>query len=548
MPPTQEQQKSVPVLGNNVSTPPVMLQSPLPVWKRVFAFLGYIAVYYFVAKTVVALLEIGTTVTVYFQGLDASYPSWIFTAEKIGAAILGILAAWIVGRYFHWTVFRKIPREKKPHGWFVRSAFYGTSGIIILLFILLTTPSVLGLFFKDIAPIDDSDLSLPTISLPDSQNAYPDLMAASKVLDTSSDTQQLRDIVNGGTWDAQFATQAIASNTPALALFASTTQKSAFQDPIFAQPDTLSLSTIYPSLSGLRLLFRLNSLRALNLAHTGKSSEGLQTALIGVSAAQKIEASQAFILEWLTAVSMKDQSLQTIQNIIASTTVSVADLKSLAATLQPFNNDASGLVKADKLNYYEQKSTIEYLVHGDTSDTGATGGLLTVSSQIDRTNFYFHPNQSIAFLAGDIRLRITDAQQPCNTLQDDTPAKVAPSNLWLLYITPNAIGKVIHDITAVSLGTTKVKQCQENMLLSATQILAALKAYNLDNKKLPASLDELVPMYLADMPLDPFSEQEFKYDPTKMIIYSVGQDKKDVGGSTGGTWDTMENPTFSVAF
>jgi hypothetical protein len=519
----------MPPAPSTISVPPV---PHLPFWKRVLAFVGYIAVYYFVSKTIVTLLVVGTTIALYFYGLDVTFPTWIFTTEKIGAAIIGIGAAWIVGRYFHWTVFRKIPREKKPHGWFIKTTFYGASALIVVLFILVTAPSVLGLIFKDIAPINDSDLSLPKVSLTDEQNAYPDLMAAGKALDTTYDTQQLRDIVAGANWDAQFAAQAIASNTPALTSLASAAQKPSFQDPTAADPSTVSVSTILTSLSPWRTLIRFNSLAALYLAHTGKSTQAIQTAMQGVDVAQKVESSQNFLIGWLVAVSMKTQSLQTLQNIIASTTVNTKDLKALAANLKPYTNDASGLVKADKINYYEQKSTIEYLVHGDTSDAGASGQALAISSQIDRTNFYFHPNQSISFLAGDVRQRIASAQAPCNALTESEPTKTLPSNLWLLYVTPNAIGKVIHDITAVSLDSTKIKACQENVLLGATQLMAGIKAYQQDNKKLPATLNELMPTYLADMPLDPFSGQAFQYDPNKKTISSVGQD----------------SPTFSVAF
>lgn len=523
-------------------------QPLLPLWKRVLAFFGYIAIYYFVSKTIVTLLVVGTTIALYFYGFDVAFPAWIFTTEKIGAAIVGIIVAWAVGQYFHWTVFRKIPREKKPHGWFVKTAFYGASALIVLLFILVTLPSVLGFIFKDIQPIDDSDLSLPTVSLPDSQNAYPDLIVAQDAIDKTYDSQRLDDIINGKAWDITFATQTIASNTPALTLFASAAQKPTFQDPTFAQPDTLSLNTVFTSIGGWRNLARLNGLQALYLAHSGKSTEGLQIALQGVDMAQKIEASQAHLIDWLVAVAMKKTALQTIQTIIASTTISTKDLKEVATTLNSYTNDVSGLVKTNKINYYEQKSTIKSLVYGDTSEVGVTGQALAISSQIDRTNFYFHPNQSIFFLAGDIRQRIANAQSSCDALSESEPTKVLPSNLWLLYITPNAIGKVIHDVTAVSLDSTKVKACQENLLLGATQLMAGLKAYQQDNQKLPAMLDELVPTYIADMPLDPFSGQAFKYDPAKKIIYSIGQDKKDVGGSIGDNWETMENPTFSVAF
>lgn len=539
MGPSENIPSDSPILSTPTPVPQATTSTPtLPWWKRVLAFIGYIVVYYLVSETIVTLLVVGITSGVYFyiassfNELSPTFPAWISATERIGAAIIGILAAWIVGRYFHWTVFRKIPREKKPHAMFTRIAFYGASALIVLLFILMLLPSVLGLFFKDRAPIDDSDLSLPTISLPDAQNAYPNLIAAGNAIDRSYNTQQSQDIAAGKTWDAQPAAQAVASNTSALALLASAAQKPSFQDPAAADPSTVSLDTPFTPISPWRILIQFNCLAALSSAYSGNSNQGIQTAMMGVDMAQKIENSQDFLISWLAAVSMKTQSLQTLQNIIASTTVRTQDLKSLAANLSTYTDDASGLAKAEKISYYEEKSTIESIAHGDMSDMGATGQALSVSSRIDRTSFYYHPNESISLLADETRQKIADAQSPCDALIKSEPAKTLPSNLWLLYVTPNAIGKVLHDITAVSLDSAKVKACQENVQLDATRLMAAIKAYQQDNKKLPATLDDLVPTYLADMPLDPFNGQEFKYDPARKTISSVGQ----------GT------PAFSVAF
>jgi len=535
-------------LGNNNSTAPAALQTSLPIWKRVLFFLGYIAIYYLVSKTAATLLVMGTAIAMYWYGLEVNFPTWIFTAEKVAAAVLGILAAWIVGRYFHWTVFRKNQRVSKPHNKFVKITFYGTSFVVVLLFVLLLTPSALGLFFKDISPIDDSDLHLPTVSIPDDQNAYSDLVAAGDALGKTYDTQQLRDIVEGKSWDATFAAQAVAGNTTALSLFVNAVRKPSFQDPAAANPDTVSLTTPLTSMGSWRNLIRFNSLAALYLSRAGKSTKGLQVAMMGVDVAQKIEVSQNFLIGWLVAVSIKKQTLQTIQDIVASSTISTKDLKGVANSLKSYSNDASGLVKAHKIGYYEQKSTISYLAHGNVADGGTAGSMLSLTSQIDRTNFYFHPNQSTYLQASDIRLRVANAQSACDNLMKTEPTRVMPSNLFLLYITPNAIGKVIHDAVSVSLDDTRVRACQENVLLSATRLLAALKAYQQDNKKLPASLGELVPTYLSDMPLDPYSGQGFKYDPTKKTIYSIGQNKNDVGGSIGDSWELMENPTFSISF
>ena len=241
-----------------------------------------------------------------------------------------------------------------------------------------------------------------------------------------------------------------------------------------------------------------------------------------------MEKSQGFLIEWLVGVAIKKQALSTLNLVLTSSTVSTKDLVSFASALKQYTNDGAGLAKAAKVEYYTQKSTIEGIAHGNTGDAGSeVSGLTTLSSQIDRTFFYFHPNQSISYLADDVRQRIANAQSSCASLQTHEVERVAPSNLWLLYFTPNAIGKVIHDIAAASLDSTNIKRCQENTLLAAVRILAGIKAYKQDKGQLPASLEHLVPAYLDSIPVDPFGGQAFKYDPAKQIIYSIGQNKKE---------------------
>jgi hypothetical protein len=61
-----------------------------------------------------------------------------------------------------------------------------------------------------------------------------------------------------------------------------------------------------------------------------------------------------------------------------------------------------------------------------------------------------------------------------------------------------------------------------------TQLLVALRCYHLDNARLPTGLDELVPKYLKDVPLDPFTEKPLLYEPEAEPprVRSVGPDQK----------------------
>ena len=68
--------------------------------------------------------------------------------------------------------------------------------------------------------------------------------------------------------------------------------------------------------------------------------------------------------------------------------------------------------------------------------------------------------------------------------------------------------------------------------LRVTQAALAVQRYRLKYKKLPDSLDNLVPDYLESVPLDPFEGKELKYKKLDLgfVIYSIGEDQIDDGG------------------
>jgi hypothetical protein len=74
------------------------------------------------------------------------------------------------------------------------------------------------------------------------------------------------------------------------------------------------------------------------------------------------------------------------------------------------------------------------------------------------------------------------------------------------------------------------RKCREDVNVNATQLLLALKVYQMQHGKLPESLSELVPEFFPQVPLDDFDGKPFRYSLEKKIIYSVGPCLKDLGG------------------
>ncbi|MBD3176857.1 MAG: hypothetical protein GF320_16885 [Armatimonadia bacterium] len=83
--------------------------------------------------------------------------------------------------------------------------------------------------------------------------------------------------------------------------------------------------------------------------------------------------------------------------------------------------------------------------------------------------------------------------------------------------------------------------------VASLAVLCGLRLYAMDHGEMPESLDALVPDYLPEMPLDPFTGEPLIYHPPAegLALYSVGPDGQDDGGQRRGsadTWDVVTLP------
>lgn len=71
---------------------------------------------------------------------------------------------------------------------------------------------------------------------------------------------------------------------------------------------------------------------------------------------------------------------------------------------------------------------------------------------------------------------------------------------------------------------------ETNLRLAITGL--AVERFRLENNRLPAALDELVPKYIAGVPTDPFNGKPLRFLPQSSgyVVYGVGSDLRDDGG------------------
>jgi len=423
-------------------------------------------------------------------------------------------------------------------------------GSVIGLFLLiLFLPNILSLFSKDIPPIDDSDLQLKKIEIPREQNAYYDLIKLGGDINEPKnivhETTAVQDYINGKSWDDNLIENILSQNTEAFTYFTEATDKPKFQDPNFSDSAKIKPTVIVISLNSWRQASRLSVLKALFLLKQGKDKEAFDEVFKSIKIGQKIQESQCSVIEYLVGIGIKKIGLEALQKIIASSKLESNELKKYAETLNEFYKNEEGLISMWKEQYSEQIWAINSVVSGDKNILSEEDNF---SSREIKNNFYFKPNKTKALFVEYTRENIKNAEKPCNLIEKREIKELAPESKIKMYVTENAVGKVITDIVAASLGSINDKKCQDDLLVAVAQLLFALKAYKNDTGNLPVSLINLVPQYISSVPSDPFDGKPIRYSSTKKILYSVGEDNIDSGGSTGESWSTMPDPTFKIDF
>jgi hypothetical protein len=83
-----------------------------------------------------------------------------------------------------------------------------------------------------------------------------------------------------------------------------------------------------------------------------------------------------------------------------------------------------------------------------------------------------------------------------------------------------------------------IEATRQDLYFQRTLLQVALQRYRQKNAAWPATLDALVPEFIAALPIDPMNALPFRYtnDGTKAQLYSVGENEVD---ETGGGDDVV---------
>jgi len=351
-------------------------------------------------------------------------------------------------------------------------------GAFIIVIIII--PSFLSIIKgKDIPPVDDSNLQLQTINLPEEENAFYDL---NKLYDTEKHQelislknipkgkQLVSDYLNSDEWNQEVVTQLLADNEDVLQYFTDSAAKGVFQLPEADRQSKISSDMPVTAMNTWREVSRLSGVKAVWLAKNGQNKEALGEAFKSIIVGSAIENSQGLLITHLVGIGIKNTGLDVLQKVI-----SIIPKNSLAL-----------LEYQSKLENYQEKGnsapfSIEYIVWkqglNESLQTNNTE-LGIVTKILMKNKFYFKRNLTISYLFDFYNQLAIEASKDCLEVKKvkNSVVPLEENRLVKMYFTENLVGKRFVEIPDTALNNILEKKCAtEKKLRETIQIIDSIE-------------------------------------------------------------------------
>ena len=357
------------------------------------------------------------------------------------------------------AVVQNIVPEKPKRKLWKKILIWFFAVVLVLIVLFYSLPHILGLFYKDISSVNDSDLRITPEVVAKADNAYFDYLKLNGKVVSSVGSQDITAFLAGADWDQNFVDVILNQNLPALQSFAESVHKPKYQDPAISDIDNLTAETVTFPLGDVGKISKITSVLSANLARSGNLSEALAVAFEITDTGDKIEKSNGDLLNILSGIAIKQIGLERIQRLIKSPGVSPEAVSIYRSKLESYRNNKESIANAMKVEYISQTNTISKSINDAVIKAGIDPAKL-------RNNFYYQPNNTKLLLAESMRKNIAYSKLTCDQLKEIKEPERKKISPLSLYIKPNAVGLILDQIMSVSLISPYLKDCDQEKLIT----------------------------------------------------------------------------------
>lgn len=380
---------------------------------------------------------------------------------------------------------------------------------------------------RDVPPPDETEFRAERPDVAPEDNAFTYFLEATNLLVETTNDALYVDFRSGKTPANNELREWIAQNAECLARM-----KRGSECAICVTPPVETIETLTPYVNPWLHMQRILDARARLAWLDGRFADAADDLAVGMRFGDLIQKNAACLITYLVGIGYVSSSAELARELARDPAASPETLAQLVAELEKAGPFDGGLVLAMKTEHRTACNVVDDLREKQKQ--------MMLSACIDsNTNrwvswlrnfrYFFQPNRTKRDLAEVHRFMI---DQAARTYADMEPFDIADKEGGrLAELRPNAIGNCVFLIMLPSekiMGT----RCRTDGLLAGAKLVVACNRFERDKGRWPKTLAELVPEYLGEVPRDPYDGAPFRYAAEKGLIWAVGKNLTDEGGST----------------
>ena len=381
-------------------------------------------------------------------------------------------------------------------------------------------------------PADEAKLAVARPDVAPADNAFTYFLAATNLLAETTNAQRVADFLAGKAPDGAELREWAAANAECLAQV-----KRGTECAVCSMPMVLSFDSEFPYLTAWLKIGRLLAVRSRQARLDGRwadaAADARTVARIGGLVLENAES----MIHYLVGVAMSGEAFEQILALAVDPAVPAEDLRVLAADLDALGPYDAGLALALKAECRLAADLVDGFASGriDWLDLMTFGNVerdfrKRLLGAIMRSPYFFRPHATLRAVREKYRQALRDVSLPYAQADLAEEPRFGQSAAQLLR--PNSFGEFFRRMVIVPVRLTLEKKCRAESLLAGAKLVVACNRFQRDQGRWPETLAELVPDYLGEVPRDPYDGAPFRYSAEKGLVWAVGQNLTDDGGST----------------
>ena len=377
---------------------------------------------------------------------------------------------------------------------------------------------------RDVAPPDEAEFAAVRPEIAPADNAFTYFLEATNLLVETTNAALSVDFRMGKTPASDELREWIAKNAECLALV-----KRGTECAICLTPPVETIGTPTPYVNPWLHMMRILEARSRLTRVEGRFGEAADDLAVGMRFGDLVQKNASSLITYLVGTAIFGMSAESAMELARDPAAPPETLAQLAAELERAGPFDGGLNEALKAEHRVTVNVVDDLC-AKRDQMAATLGFKTNrwATWFLTTSYSFKPNQTKRDMAAGHRIMIADAGRIYADMERYDVAE-KEGGRWAAF-RPNAIGDYLCLLLMPSEKILETR-CRTDGVRAGAKLVVACNRFARDKGRFPETLAELVPDYLSEVPRDPYDGEPFRYAAEKGLVWAVGTNLTDEGGS-----------------